>query len=106
MPLSYYLKGTSGPCQKNSGSSAGSILCFAKGQDFEQCHILENAPEPVTLKDPKEIPADSLQSPADPDATYGRQGKGYKASLTETCAPENPFQVITDVAVDAAGDSR
>ena len=62
----------------------------------EQCQINEDAPEPVTLKDPQEIPADSLQSPADPDATYGRKGKGYKASLTETCAPENPFQVITD----------
>jgi len=71
----------------------------------EQCQINEDAPEPVTLKDPKEIPADSLQSPADPDATYGRKGKGYKASLTETCAPENPFQVITDVAVDAASAS-
>lgn len=71
----------------------------------EQCQINEDAPEPVTLKDPKDIPADSLQSPADPDATYGRKGKGYKASLTETCAPENPFQVITDVAVDAASAS-
>lgn len=71
----------------------------------EQCHIQKDAPEPVTLKDPKEIPADSLQSPADPEATYGRKGKGYKASLTETCAPENPFQVITDVAVEAASAS-
>jgi hypothetical protein len=71
----------------------------------EQCHIQENDPEPVTLKDPKEIPSDSLQSPTDPDATYGRKGKGYKASITETCVPENPFQVITDVAVDAASAS-
>ena len=71
----------------------------------EQCHINEDDPEPVTLKEPQEIPADSLQSPADPDATYGRKGKGYKASIAETCAPENPFQVITDVVVDAASAS-
>jgi hypothetical protein len=71
----------------------------------EQCQINEDDPETVTLKEPQEIPADSLQSPADPDATYGRKGKGYKASLTETCVPENPFQVITDVVVDAASAS-
>ena len=68
----------------------------------EQCHIQESDSEPVTLKDPKEISANSLQNPSDPDATYGRKGKGYKASLTETCVPENPFQVITDVAVNTA----
>lgn len=71
----------------------------------EQCHISEGDPQRVILKDPREIPADSLQSPADPDATYGRKGKGYKASITETCDRENPFQVITDVAVDGAHSS-
>lgn len=71
----------------------------------EQCHISEGEPQEVILKDPQEVPADSLQSPADPDATYGRKGKGYKASLTETCDKENPFQVITDVAVDSAHGS-
>ena len=68
----------------------------------EQCHISEDDTQKVLLKKPGEIPADSLQSPSDPDATYGRKGKGYKASLTETCEKQNPFQVITDVAVDSA----
>lgn len=68
----------------------------------EQCQINEADPESIALKDPKDIPADSLQSPADPDATYGRKGKGYKASLSETCDPENPFQAITSVTVDPA----
>ena len=71
----------------------------------EQCHISEGEPQKVILKKPEEIPADSLQNPSDPDATYGRKGKGYKASLTETCVEENPFQVITDVAVDCANAS-
>lgn len=68
----------------------------------EQCHISESDTEKVILKKPDEISADSLQNPSDPDATYGRKGKGYKASFTETCEAENPFQVITDVAVDSA----
>ena len=69
----------------------------------EQCHVEPGEPEAkVALKTPEEIPADSLQNPSDPDATYGRKGKGYKGSLTETCAEENSFQVITDVAVDTA----
>ena len=33
---------------------------------------------PVALKDPKQVSADSLQSPHDPDVTYsGHKGKGY-----------------------------
>ena len=32
---------------------------------------------PVALKDPKQVSADSLQSPHDPDVTYsGHKGKG------------------------------
>lgn len=68
----------------------------------EQCHISEGDTQKVILKKPEEIPADSLQNPSDPDATYGRKGKGYKASFTETCAEQNPFQVITDVAVNGS----
>ena len=34
---------------------------------------------PVALKDPKQVSADSLQSPHDPDVTYsGHKGKGYE----------------------------
>jgi hypothetical protein len=56
----------------------------------------------VTLKNPKDIPSDSLQDPSDPDATYGHKGQDYKVSLTETCSEENAFQAITDVWVDGA----
>ena len=74
----------------------------------EQCKLLDapgSEAERVALKDPgskaveDKIPTNSMQSPADEDATYGHKGKGYEAQITETCSDENPFQVITDVAV-------
>ena len=68
----------------------------------EQCEVAEGSAAPVVLKMPADVSAESLQNPSDPDATYGHKGKGYKASLTETCVKDNDFQVITDVAVTAA----
>ncbi len=62
-------------------------------------------PEPterVALREPKEISSQSLQSPYDPDATYGHKGKGYEAQIVETCVEGNPYQVITDVDVNGA----
>lgn len=52
------------------------------------------------LKPPKEVDSSSLQTPHDPDATYsGHKGKGYEAHVAETCAKDNPVQMITDVEV-------
>ena len=59
----------------------------------------------VRLKEGKKISGDSLQSPHDPDATYGHKGKGYEAQISETCVPENPYQVITHVNVNGAHES-
>jgi hypothetical protein len=47
----------------------------------------------------------SLQSPSDPDATYGHKGKGYEAQIAETCDPANPFQVTTAASVNGANES-
>jgi len=51
----------------------------------------------------KELSASSLQSPDDLEATYREKNKksykGYVASLTETCDPDNPLQLITKVQV-------
>ena len=51
----------------------------------------------------EEISASSLQSLDDLEATYREKNrvgyKGYVANVTETCAPENPVQLITDVRV-------
>lgn len=62
-------------------------------------------PPPTVLKEPKDVGGDSLQSPHDPDATYGHKGKGYEVQLAETCVPENPYEVVTAVAVNGANVS-
>ncbi len=61
--------------------------------------------EAVRLRDPKEIAPTSLQSPSDPDATFGHKGKGYQFQLCETCVPGNPFQVITTTLLQGAHES-
>ena len=52
----------------------------------------------------QELSAASLQSPDDPEATYrqkrGKDYVGYVANVTETCDPENDFQLIVKVQVE------
>jgi hypothetical protein len=79
----------------------------------EQCDITgsevdgpENGSlEKVDLKDPKQVSGASLQSPHDPDATYGHKGKGYEAQVVETCVKDNPYDVVTHVEVNGANES-
>ena len=56
----------------------------------------------MQLKDPKDIASDSLQSPHDPDMTYGHKGKGIELQVIETCGADNPFQVIVMVQLNGA----
>jgi hypothetical protein len=70
----------------------------------EQCVPPESeAPEKVELQEVP--PSSSLQSPHDPDATYGHKGKGYEVQIAETCDEDNPFQVATAVSVNGANES-
>ncbi len=54
-------------------------------------------------KENKDIKATSLQSAYDPDATYrskdGKSNKGYTLNIAETCADENPVQLVTDYTI-------
>jgi IS5 family transposase len=59
----------------------------------------------ANLREGKEVGGDSLQTPYDTDATYGHKGKGYEVQLSETCNPDNPYQIITAVAVNGAHES-
>ena len=56
----------------------------------------------IEVKPAREISASSLQNPADDEATFRRKGgegyKGYLFNATETCAPENPLQLLTDIS--------
>lgn len=58
----------------------------------------------LIAKPKKEISSDSLQSAYDEDATYRIKGdvrqSGYVLELSETCCKENPFQLLTDYAVE------
>jgi hypothetical protein len=62
----------------------------------------ENA---LRAKKGKELSADSLQSPDDWEATYrqkrGKDHIGYVTNVTETCHPENPFQLIVKVQTES-----
>ena len=70
----------------------------------EQC-VPPTTEEPAKIKLQEKPSSSSLQSPSDPDATYGHKGKGYEVQLTETCTEENPFQVVTAVSVNGANES-
>jgi len=59
----------------------------------------------VKLREPKTVSSDSLQSPHDPDATYGHKGKGYEVQISETCDDANGYQLITLVDVNGANES-
>jgi hypothetical protein len=61
------------------------------------------SPEKIDLQ--KSPPSSSLQSPSDPDVTYGHKGKGYSVQIAETCEEGNPFQVVTAVVVHGANES-
>lgn len=56
-------------------------------------------------KSKKEISSGSLQSAYDEDATYRKKAdigqSGYVLEIAETCGKDNPFQLITDYAVEA-----
>jgi hypothetical protein len=70
----------------------------------DQCEPpADEAPEAIELKEKPS--STSLQSPSDPDATYGHKGKGYETQLAETCEEDNPFQVVTAVEVHGAHES-
>ncbi|MEK6537288.1 MAG: transposase [Actinomycetota bacterium] len=70
----------------------------------EQCVPPEtDRPERIELQERPS--SSSLQSPSDPDVTYGHKGKGYEVQLTETCVEENPFQVVTAVGINGANES-
>lgn len=60
----------------------------------------------VSIRPKKEIPADSLQNPNDPDATYrnknGKPVQGYVTNVTETCGEEGKPSLITGVHVETA----
>ena len=82
---------------------AYQLLLRVLAEHFELVPATETTPASVHTKPPQEVGAASLQSPDDQEATYRTTDQGhlvgYKANAAETCAPENPFQLITSIQV-------
>jgi hypothetical protein len=82
------------------------VLARVFGEHFQV------AEQRVKTKAAKDLSAQSLQSPDDLEATYrekrGQGYQGYSANLSETCEPENPFQLITktQTAPNCTDDSQ
>ena len=72
---------------------------------FEEQCVPPQTQEPERIELLEKPSSSSLQSPSDPDVTYGHKGKGYEVQLTETCEEDNPFQVVTAVDVHGANES-
>ena len=56
-------------------------------------------PVPVTLKPAKAVGAHTLQTPHDPDVTYGHKGQGYEVQIAETYGNGDLPEMITHLAV-------
>jgi len=108
-----------GSAAKSDGADEpGDDDVDATAEDEDADEVEEDGPmdeppvEPPAFEDPglqlkegKEISGSSLQSPHDPDATYGHKGKGYEVQIVETCEASNPYQIITGIDVNGANES-
>lgn len=95
----------------------GELLFYLKryynDSDSDQYHLIERIldeqyhieGDQTVLKPGKEISADSIQSPHDPDAAYRKKSKqtvnGYSINVTETCN-DNGLNLIVDVQTEKA----
>ena len=72
----------------------------------EQCELDKRHPQmqsKVQVK--KKTEGATLQSPYDPDASYGHKGPGYSLHITETCNNAKKTEIITDYEVHGAARS-
>ena len=74
----------------------------------DQCE-LKNDPssneESSKIQIKKKPDGETLQSPYDPDASYGHKGSGYSVHITETCNNSGKTEIITDYEVHGAARS-
>jgi hypothetical protein len=70
---------------------------------FKEHFVIEETT--LRAKQGKELSAHSLQSPDDWAATYrrkrGEDHVGYVANVTQTCHPDNPFQLIVEMQTES-----
>ena len=72
----------------------------------EQCECTTDADAPSSkVQVKKKTEGATLQSPYDPDASYGHKGPGYSLHITETCNNDGKHEIITDYEVHGAARS-
>ncbi len=71
----------------------------------EQCEIDPDSAENNKVQLKKKTKGETLQTPYDPDASYGHKGTGYSAHITETCNNPGKPEIITDYEVHGAARS-
>jgi len=92
------------------GLFAATIRRFLVNLRRQQCVVSteDDAAGPqVSIKEPKDICSDSLQGPADPDATYsGHKGKGYTGQFMESFDPAHVSDVHATLPAITAVQER
>jgi hypothetical protein len=77
----------------------------------EQCEVIDKSDSGKggdtdhKIKVKKNSKGPALQSPFDPDASYGHKGQGYSTHIAETCNNEDKCEIITDYEVHDAARS-
>jgi hypothetical protein len=74
----------------------------------EQCEFTKGSPsseQSSKVQVKKQSEGETLQSPYDPDASYGHKGAGYSVHITETCNNLEKTEIITDYEVHGAARS-
>lgn len=109
-----------GPCQEVAAWPEFALLQRILGEQFLPSDTpvaplpddadASEGPVPLTVRPAKQVASDSLQNPHDPDATYGKKGKGYEVQVCETFGnktavePAKP-EMITHISVTRSCDS-
>jgi len=76
---------------------------FREQCEFKSGHSTDEESSKIQIK--KKSEGETLQSPYDPDASYGHKGSGYSVHITETCNNSGNADIITDYEVHGAARS-
>jgi hypothetical protein len=76
---------------------------FREQCEFKSGHPSDDESSKIRIK--KKSEGETLQSPYDPDASYGHKGSGYSVHITETCNNSGETEIITDYEVHGAARS-
>ena len=85
-------------------SADGGVDIF---KTFERVYLehFTEVEEKIIIKSSEELTSSCIQSPDDIDTTYrkknNKQFYGQTVNIVETCNPENPINLVTDISVHA-----